>query len=71
MVDAPEDDKIAFVGMACRFSGGATSPTKLWEMLVKGETGWGAVPKSRFNAAAFHHPYGEKTNTVSSLLYSW
>ncbi|SMR45653.1 unnamed protein product [Zymoseptoria tritici ST99CH_1E4] len=60
-----EEDKIAIVGMACRFAAGATSPSKLWEMLGAARTGWGIVPDSRFNAAAFHHPHGEKTSTAN------
>ncbi|EGP90777.1 putative polyketide synthase [Zymoseptoria tritici IPO323] len=51
--------------MACRFAAGATSPSKLWEMLGAARTGWGIVPDSRFNAAAFHHPHGEKTSTAN------
>src|ERR1041384_78247 len=47
---------IAIIGMACRLPGGANSPEQLWEMLHQGRSGWGPVPRGRWNAEAFYHP---------------
>ncbi|CAG8910253.1 unnamed protein product [Penicillium egyptiacum] len=54
------EDDIAIVGMACRLPGGATSPSKLWDLLVNEGSGQGDVPSSRFNIDAFYHPDGSK-----------
>ncbi|KAJ6131753.1 Type I Polyketide synthases (Type I PKS) [Penicillium samsonianum] len=37
---------IAIVGMACRFSGDVTSPSKLWDLCAAGKDGWSSVPES-------------------------
>ena len=47
---------IAVIGMACRLPGGATSPDKLWDMLVEGRNCWTDVPPQRFNESAFLSP---------------
>lgn len=55
---------IAIVGMAARFSGEATNPSKLWDMMVQGRTGHSAVPENRFDAEAWYHPSHERRGTV-------
>ncbi|PYH88738.1 polyketide synthase [Aspergillus ellipticus CBS 707.79] len=55
---------LAIVGMACRFSGGATSPEKLWEMIVERRSGWTEIPSARFDAAGLYHPNGERVGTT-------
>ncbi|CRG92461.1 Nonribosomal peptide synthetase 14 [Talaromyces islandicus] len=52
------EDDIAIVGMACRLPGGASSPSKLWDLLVNERSGQGDLPASRFNVDGFHHPNG-------------
>ncbi|OLN86703.1 Lovastatin diketide synthase LovF 7 [Colletotrichum chlorophyti] len=47
-------DPIAIIGMSCKFSGGSTSPEKLWRLVVEGGSGWSPIPKSRFNSDAFY-----------------
>ncbi|KAL0933408.1 polyketide synthase [Colletotrichum truncatum] len=47
-------DPIAVIGMSCKFSGEATTPEKLWQLVVKGQDGWSPIPKSRFNSDAFY-----------------
>jgi acyl transferase domain-containing protein len=49
-------EPIAIVGSACRFAGGATSPSKLWELLNNPRDVRNNIPKSRFNAEAYYHP---------------
>ncbi|KAL3429040.1 hypothetical protein BDV09DRAFT_201002 [Aspergillus tetrazonus] len=55
---------IAIVGMAARFSGEATNPSKLWDMMVQGRTGHSAVPENRFDAEAWYHPSHERRGTI-------
>ncbi|KAJ9316634.1 hypothetical protein DTO271D3_3141 [Paecilomyces variotii] len=47
---------IAIIGMACRFAGGATNPSKLWELCTTGKDGWSPIPSRRFDADAWYHP---------------
>lgn len=62
---APTDmEGIAVIGMGCRFSGGATSVESFWQMLCDGRTGHGTVPKSRYEASAWHHPSHERKGAV-------
>ena len=56
---------IAIVGMSCRFPGGSTSPTKLWDMLAAGRSGWSKVPSERFVHRSFYHPSSDMTGTVN------
>ncbi|KAI0455760.1 hypothetical protein F5B21DRAFT_180963 [Xylaria acuta] len=48
-------EPIAIVGSSCRFPGGATSPSKLWELLEKPRDVLQEIPASRFSTKAFHH----------------
>lgn len=56
---------IAVVGMACKFPGGASSPSKLWDMVAKKQSGRCEIPKSRMNVDAFYHPDPDRNGTVS------
>ncbi|KAF6790728.1 polyketide synthase [Colletotrichum sojae] len=47
-------EPIAVIGMSCKFSGDATSPEKLWQLVADGRDGWSPIPKSRFNSDAFY-----------------
>lgn len=47
---------IAIIGMGCRLPGGANSPEELWDMLAEGRSGWGEVPKERWDWRSFYHP---------------
>lgn len=55
---------IAIVGMSCRFPGGATNPSKLWDMLANAQSGWSKIPANRFTQESFHHPSTEVGGTV-------
>ncbi len=57
---------IAIIGMACRFSGGAHSPDKLWEMLSEGRSGHGEIPADRWNWKSFYHPHLEAKEALNS-----
>ncbi|ORX81340.1 ketoacyl-synt-domain-containing protein, partial [Basidiobolus meristosporus CBS 931.73] len=47
---------IAVIGVGCRMPGGATDPSKLWDVLSQGKDIQSEIPKDRFNAEAFYHP---------------
>ena len=52
-------EPIAVVGSACRFPGGASNPSKLWELLRAPRDVLKEFPKDRLNLGAFHDANGE------------
>ncbi|KAI1271325.1 hypothetical protein F5Y07DRAFT_405762 [Xylaria sp. FL0933] len=48
-------EPIAIIGTACRFPGGASSPSKLWDLLRSPRDVRTEIPNSRFNARGFYH----------------
>ncbi|PQE13558.1 polyketide synthase protein [Rutstroemia sp. NJR-2017a BVV2] len=70
---ATQNEPIAVIGTGCRFPGGASSPSKLWNLLHHPYDLTQKVPPSRFNINAFYHPDGEHhgtTNTSKSYFLS-
>ncbi|KAJ5703384.1 hypothetical protein N7493_011773 [Penicillium malachiteum] len=63
-------EPIAIVGSACRFPGGATSPSKLWDLLENPRDVLSEIPNSRFNADAFYHPDSSHHGT-SNVRHSY
>ncbi|RDA92440.1 hypothetical protein CP533_6453 [Ophiocordyceps camponoti-saundersi (nom. inval.)] len=64
-------EPIAVVGVACRFPGGANSPSKLWDLLCEKRDVQQDI--SRFNVDAFYNEDGEKagcTNARKAYLLS-
>ncbi|KAG8676086.1 Highly reducing polyketide synthase 40 [Fusarium poae] len=67
---APEmstPEPIAIIGMSCRFPGGASEPSRLWDTLSQGRSAWSEVPEDRFNMKAFYQrgdPHASTTNTA-------
>lgn len=57
-------EPIAIVGASCRLPGGASSPSKLWELLEAGKSAWGPFPESRFSHQGFHTEGTVKAGTV-------
>lgn len=52
-------EPVVVVGSACRFPGGASSPSQLWELLKKPHDLQAEVPKDqRFDPDTFYHPDG-------------
>ncbi|KAK3689258.1 putative polyketide synthase [Podospora appendiculata] len=54
----PRNEPIAIVGSACRFAGGASSPSKLWDILQEPIDLRKEIPASRFSVEGFYHPDG-------------
>ncbi|CAK7213230.1 Type I Iterative PKS [Sporothrix bragantina] len=64
-------EPIAVVASSCRFAGGATSPSKLWDLLKQPSDVSRPVPPSRFNIRAFHHPEGDYHGTTDAPKSYW
>ncbi|KAF2794869.1 ketoacyl-synt-domain-containing protein [Melanomma pulvis-pyrius CBS 109.77] len=52
-------EPIAIVGSSCRFPGGASSPSKLWDLLKNPQDVVQEIPPSRFSTEGFYHPDGQ------------
>jgi len=55
-------EPIAIIGMACRFAGGVSSPSTLWDLLASGRDAWTAIPKDRFDAASLYDANEQRTD---------
>jgi acyl transferase domain-containing protein len=55
----PLNEPIAIIGSGCRFPGNASSPSRLWDLLVSPKDVSKRVPETRFNPDGFYHPNGE------------
>ncbi|MBF0411467.1 MAG: SDR family NAD(P)-dependent oxidoreductase [Desulfamplus sp.] len=55
-IESAAREPIAVIGMGCRFPGGADSPEKYWELLIKGKDAITDVPSNRWNAADWLDP---------------
>jgi acyl transferase domain-containing protein/NADPH:quinone reductase-like Zn-dependent oxidoreductase/acyl carrier protein/SAM-dependent methyltransferase len=51
-----KEDKIAIVGIACRFPGNATSPDKYWNLLKQGKDAVTEIEENRLGASFHLHP---------------
>lgn len=56
---------IAIIGMACRLSGDAVEPEKLFDMCAEGRDGWSGLPKDRLNSEGWYHPHQGRPGAVS------
>jgi acyl transferase domain-containing protein len=68
MSETEETMPIAIVGLGCRLPGGASSPEKLWDLLIRKQSARKETPPERFNIDAFYHPDGDKNGTVSNTI---
>jgi len=48
------NDRIAIIGIGCRFPGGINSPDALWKLLVEGREAVSEVPADRWNVERFY-----------------
>lgn len=60
-------EPIAVVGSSCRFPGGASSPSKLWELLRNPKDVLIDIPKDRLGLAAFYHEDGEHHGSTNVI----
>ncbi|KAH3986904.1 bifunctional polyketide synthase/nonribosomal peptide synthetase phmA [Parastagonospora nodorum] len=59
------NEPIAIVGSACRFPGGASEPSKLWDLLEHPTDVLKEIPESRFSVDGFYHPNGLHHGTTN------
>lgn len=67
----PSQEPIAIVGGGCRFAGGASSPSKLWDIVYHAQDVLQEIPPDRFNLRSFHHHNSQhpgKTNVRNAYL---
>ena len=60
----PSQAKIAIIGMACRFPGGADDTDKYWDLLEKGRDVHQKVPADRFDIHTHFDPTGQMANAT-------
>lgn len=60
-----QPEPIAIVGSACRFPGGASSPSALWDLLEKPRDVCADIPSDRFDTTGFYHPDGSHHGTTN------
>lgn len=71
MVEIQPQEPIAIVGSACRFAGGTTSPSKLWELLKDPKDVRSQIPNDRFSLDNYYHPnpaYHGRSNVQHTYL---
>src|SRR5678815_4698730 len=51
---AMQKERIAIIGVGCRFPGGINHPEALWKLLVEGRDAVGEVPPDRWNVKRFY-----------------
>lgn len=49
-------EPIAIIGSSCRFPGGSSTPSKLWDLLRQPRDVLRPVPNGRWDAKAYYHP---------------
>nr|B3FWT3.1 RecName: Full=Reducing polyketide synthase hmp8; Short=R-PKS hmp8; AltName: Full=Hypothemycin biosynthesis cluster protein hpm8 [Hypomyces subiculosus]ACD39767.1 reducing polyketide synthase [Hypomyces subiculosus] len=59
----PSHVPVAIIGLACRFPGEATSPSKFWDLLKNGRDAY-SPNTDRYNADAFYHPKASNRQNV-------
>lgn len=58
-------EPIAIIGSACRFPGGSSSPSSLWELLYRPRDVLKEIPKERFDITGYYHPDGAHHGTTN------
>lgn len=63
MAPQQQSEPIAIVGSGCRFPGGASSPSTLWELLKQPRDVLSEIPPERFDTTGYFHPDGNHHST--------
>ncbi|KAI1174234.1 hypothetical protein F4777DRAFT_393782 [Nemania sp. FL0916] len=64
-------EPIAIVGSSCRFPGGVSSSSQLWDLLCKPRDLTREVPADRFSARGYYHKNGRYHGTTNSIKAYW
>lgn len=64
-------ERIAIIGSACRFPGGSSSPSKLWELLRDPQDVLSEFPPGRLNLARFYNENGEYHGSTDVMNKSY
>ncbi|THC99245.1 hypothetical protein EYZ11_001244 [Aspergillus tanneri] len=64
------NEPIAIIGSSCRFPGGASNASKLWDLLHAPRDLLSTIPPDRFDPAGFYHPNGEH-HGASNVQHSY
>ncbi|EFR01005.1 lovastatin nonaketide synthase [Nannizzia gypsea CBS 118893] len=59
-------EPIAIIGSSCRFPGGASSPSRLWDVLSRPQNLVGEIPQDRFNWKGFYRDGGNFHGTTKT-----
>ncbi|KAK8072648.1 hypothetical protein PG996_005996 [Apiospora saccharicola] len=59
-----QHEPVSIVGMGCRWAGGVSSPTGLWELLRNNRDGWREFDEPRFSAKGFYHPNQDRPGSL-------
>ncbi|RAL08959.1 uncharacterized protein BO97DRAFT_397180 [Aspergillus homomorphus CBS 101889] len=65
MAPHPQPEPIAIVGSSCRFPGGSSSPSRLWQLLSNPQDVSKEIPEDRFELQGFYHPKGAHHGTTN------
>ncbi|KAK7750074.1 putative Hybrid PKS-NRPS biosynthetic cluster [Diatrype stigma] len=63
-------EPVAITGIGCRFPGGASSPSKLWQILQNPPDLLAEIPSTKFNPNGFYHAEARHHGT-SNVLHSY
>lgn len=61
-----DEDAVAVVGMACRFAG-ASTPSKLWDLVLEGRSAHSTIPARSFNGKAWYHSNRERAGAICTI----
>lgn len=62
-------EPIAVIGYDLMFPGDASTPAGFAEILAKGRSAHGEIPKDRWNPEAFYHPDPHRAGSVRTYPY--
>ncbi len=71
MLETGWRERIAVIGMGCRFPGGASDPESFWELLAQGRDGIREVPRDRWGQRDWFDPHPEAPGTFQGGGYRW
>lgn len=65
------NEPVAIVGIGCRFPGGVSGPSSLWDLLADPQDIGKPVPGSRFSEEGFTHPQASHHGTTNNQKAYW